>query len=103
MAPLTADISLAYNDRCAGRRPTWSPLPVQYIDYALWQHDYLGEVSNSDSVIASQLRYWEKALDGVKLLNLPSDRPRPPIADHRGEQVAMAWPAKLHHQIYRVA
>src|SRR6202030_2946545 len=32
-----------------------------------------------------------------------TDRPYPPVADHRGTSVAMAWPAGLQQQVARVA
>ncbi|OSC42929.1 non-ribosomal peptide synthetase [Mycobacterium decipiens] len=104
LAPLAADLSVAYRNRCVGRAPTWAPLPVQYIDYTLWQREYLGDLADPQSTIATQLRYWEKTLAGVpERVELPTDRPYPPVADHRGDTVAVHWPANLHHEIARVA
>ncbi|REY01553.1 hypothetical protein DSL05_04160, partial [Mycobacterium tuberculosis] len=57
VAPLTADLSAAYASRCAGRAPDWAPLPVQYVDYTLWQREILGDLDDSDSPIAAQLAY----------------------------------------------
>ena len=47
-------------------------LPIQYADYAHWQHQYLaGEVG------AEQLDYWKRQLaDAPLLLDLPTDFPR---------------------------
>ena len=61
------------------------PLPVQYVDYTLWQRAHLGDIDDADSPIAGQLAYWEAALAGLpEHLDLPTDRPYPPAADHRG-------------------
>ncbi|SOJ53747.1 Dimodular nonribosomal peptide synthase [Mycobacterium simulans] len=104
LAPLASDLNAAYRSRRAGRAPTWAPLPVQYIDYALWQRDYLGDPAEPESVVGTQLQYWENALAGIpERLELPTDRPYPPVADYRGDTVAVHWPAALHGQISRLA
>ncbi|MBY0286648.1 MAG: amino acid adenylation domain-containing protein, partial [Mycobacteriaceae bacterium] len=95
---------LAYVSRCAGQVPAWAPLPVQYIDYTLWQRTLLGELDDSDSRIAAQLDYWEQALaDLPERLQLPTDRPYPLMADQRGATVQLDWPAQLQQQVARVA
>ncbi|MBP2455951.1 amino acid adenylation domain-containing protein [Mycolicibacterium lutetiense] len=104
ITPFVADLGSAYGSRCAGRAPEWAPLSVQYADYALWQHDWLGSTSDPDSVIATQLAYWEQELaDLPERLELPTDRPYPPVADYQGASVAIDWPAELQRQVERVA
>ena len=104
VAPLMADLGVAYASRCAGQVPDWAPLPVQYVDYTLWQRALLGDLADSNSRIAAQLAYWEQALAGLpERLQLPTDRPYPPVADQRGATVAVDWPAELQQQVARVA
>lgn len=61
-----------------------SPLPalsVQYLDYSVWQRQWMeaGERQR-------QLDYWTAQLGNEHpLLELPGDRPRPPVQSHRGE------------------
>ena len=60
--------------------------------------------TDSDSPIAAQLAYWEQALAGLpERLQLPTDRPYPPVADQRGASVVVDWPAELQQQVARVA
>ena len=104
ITPLIRDLGVAYASRCAGRAPDWAPLPVQYVDYTLWQRAQLGELVDTDSRIAAQLAYWEQALAGLpERLQLPTDRPYPPVADQRGATVTVDWPAELQQQVARVA
>ena len=102
--PLAGDLSVAYASRCAGRAPGWAPLPVQYVDYTLWQRAQFGDLDDGDSPIAAQLGYWEQALAGMpEHLQLPTDRPYPPVADQRGASVAVDWPAQLQQRVREVA
>ena len=104
IAPLIRDLGVAYASRCAGRAPDWAPLPVQYVDYTLWQRAHLGDLDDNDSPIAAQLGYWEQALAGLpERLQLPTDRPYPPVADQRGATVRVDWPAELQQQVARAA
>ncbi|OSC19691.1 non-ribosomal peptide synthetase, partial [Mycobacterium vulneris] len=104
MTPLIQDLGQAYAARRGGHAPEWSPLAVQYIDYTLWQRAQLGDLADAQSRIGAQLTYWEQALAGLpERLQLPTDRPYPPVADQHGATVTVDWPAQLQQQIARVA
>ena len=104
VAPLMNDLGSAYASRCAGRAPGWTELPVQYIDYTLWQRAQFGDLDDGNSRIAVQLAYWEQALAGMpERLALPTDRPYPLVADQRGATVAVDWPVELQQQVVQVA
>ena len=104
LAPLVRDLGVAYASRCAGQAPAWAPLPVQYVDYTLWQQARLGELDDPDSPIAGQLRHWQQVLaDMPEHLALPTDRPYPLVADYRGSSVAVEWPAELQQRVREIA
>ncbi|KAF3890915.1 amino acid adenylation domain-containing protein [Tolypothrix bouteillei VB521301] len=55
-------------------------LSIQYADFANWQQQWV-----RGSVFEEQLTYWKQKLGGhLPVLQLPSDRPRPPVQTFRG-------------------
>ncbi|MFV9452452.1 amino acid adenylation domain-containing protein [Rhodococcus sp. NM-2] len=77
LQPLAADITAAYSARSAGIHPHRDPLPVQYADYALWQHEMLGAETDPNSLASAQIAYWTERLAGIPdQTDLPVDRPR---------------------------
>ncbi|WP_370949206.1 amino acid adenylation domain-containing protein [Amycolatopsis sp. cg5] len=95
---LLADLSAAYTARCRGLRPDWSPLPVQYADYALWQEEVLAKDADA------QLAYWTERLAGLpEELPLPADRPRPAVPSFRGDAVPFALAPETHRALRKLA
>src|SRR5262249_45391164 len=93
-----------YGARCRGRSPELPVLPLQYADYALWQHEVLGEESDAQSSIARQLAFWKSNLHGLPdQVNLPTDRARPAVASYRGGSVAFELGRELHGRLLELA
>src|SRR4029079_10549393 len=64
---------------------------VQYADYALWQRDWL-----QGEALERQLGYWRAHLVGAPpVLELPTDRARPPVQTYRGAFFNQRLPKEL--------
>ncbi|NMX64121.1 non-ribosomal peptide synthetase [Pseudomonas sp. WS 5079] len=75
------ELSALYEAFIDERESPLEPLPVQYLDYSVWQRQWLeaGERQR-------QLDYWTTQLGNEHpLLELPADRPRPAVQSHQGE------------------
>uniref|UniRef100_UPI00102FE2C9 condensation domain-containing protein n=1 Tax=Streptomyces otsuchiensis TaxID=2681388 RepID=UPI00102FE2C9 len=104
LAPLLTDLDTAYRARLSGATPGWEPLPVQYADYTLWQHDVLGDPADPESLAAEQLDYWREELAGLPAVTaLPADRPRPAEPSHRGATVTGEVDAATHRGLAALA
>ncbi len=104
LAPLATDVAAAYAAACDGTTPDWPESEIQYADYTLWQQDALGTEDDPDSVVRRQLDYWRSRLDGIpELLNLPADRPRPPVPTYRGGDVVCTIDALTHRELRTIA
>ncbi|MDL9937936.1 non-ribosomal peptide synthase/polyketide synthase, partial [Gordonia sp. ABSL1-1] len=100
LAPLVADVVTAYGARIAGEVPHFTPLEVQFADFALWQHAVLGSPDEPESVVGRQLTYWLDQLASLPdVLELPADRARPAVASHRGARVGFEIPAAVAERI----
>ncbi|MFY2561145.1 amino acid adenylation domain-containing protein [Corallococcus terminator] len=74
------ELGTLYEAFSQGTPPKLAPLPLQYADFAHWQRQWL-----QGTVQRTQLDYWKKQLAGAPpLLELPTDRPRPPTQRHQG-------------------
>jgi amino acid adenylation domain-containing protein len=80
MSLFIRELGALYGAYVRGNASPLTELPVQYVDYAVWQRGWL-----SGETLEAQLRYWRVQLTGAPpLLELPTDRPRPPVQSFRG-------------------
>ena len=105
ITPLVGDLGVAYASRCAGRAPGWAPIWRCSMSITRCGSARSWVIWPTATVrIAAQLAYWEQALAGMpERLQLPTDRPYPPVADQRGARVAVDWPAELQQRVRGVA
>lgn len=74
------------------------PLAIQYADYAIWQRQWL-----SGERLESVLAYWRRRLAGLGVLELPTDRPRPPMPSLLSGQRSFRLDASLATAIQRAS
>jgi amino acid adenylation domain-containing protein len=88
---LFRELSAAYAALARGEAPALPPVPLQYADFAAWQREHL-----AGERLDRELAYWRGRLEGAPpLLELPSDRPRPPRQSFRGAAVPLVLPLEL--------
>jgi amino acid adenylation domain-containing protein len=95
---LVEEVSRLYQAFSAGRASPLPPLTLQYADYAVWQRSWL-----TGDVLAPQLAYWKDKLTGAPPLDLPTDRPRPPVRSLRGSSYFFTMPGSLMGAVQEVA
>ncbi|MBE7194128.1 MAG: amino acid adenylation domain-containing protein, partial [Gordonia polyisoprenivorans] len=104
VAPLVSDLVTAYLAETADTDPQFADLEVQFADVALWQHDVLGSPDDPESVVGQQIAYWRDKLSGLSdVLDIPTDRPRPPRASGRGARVPFTLPAATGDKVRAAA
>ncbi|MER5733124.1 amino acid adenylation domain-containing protein, partial [Streptomyces sp. NPDC002138] len=100
MRPLTEDLTAAYRARVLGEVPGWAPLPVQYADFALWQHEHLGDPDSAGTPLHQQLAHWTAELDGLpEEIALPADHSRPAHPTHRARVHTTHTDRMVHHKL----
>jgi amino acid adenylation domain-containing protein len=93
------ELTQLYEAFVLGRPSPLSALPVQYADFARWQRGWL-----TGPQLASQLAYWRERLAGhPPSLDLPRDRPRPPIQTFRGGSALLELPHGLSERLKTLA
>jgi amino acid adenylation domain-containing protein len=88
---MVREVTMLYAAFVEGREDPLPPLPIQYADYAAWQRDWL-----QGDALKTQVDYWRQRLQGApELLELPTERPRPPVQSYRGDRVGVVFTATL--------
>lgn len=89
---LVREVAALYESFCVGKPiPPLPELPIQYADFAIWQRQWLQK-----EVLESQLAYWQQQLgSSLPVLELPTDRSRPPIQTFTGSKQSWEFPQPL--------
>ncbi|CAJ8987908.1 syringomycin synthetase [Burkholderia pseudomallei] len=86
------ELSALYGSFIAEQGDPLAPLPLQYADYAAWQRRWL-----ASGQLEKQGAFWQTNLSGAPtLLELPTDRPRPPKQSHAGASVRVKRLSQRH-------
>ncbi|CAJ9802948.1 syringomycin synthetase [Burkholderia pseudomallei] len=96
---LLQELSALYGSFIAEQGDPLAPLPLQYADYAAWQRRWL-----ASGQLEKQGAFWQTNLSGAPtLLELPTDRPRPPKQSHAGASVEVKLGAALSERVKRLS
>lgn len=90
------DLTAFYRAFSAGQPAPIEPLPIQYVDFAHWQRQWL-----QGEVLDRQLAYWKRQLSGeLPVIALPYNRPRPAtIRTYQGDRSARMLPKPLNEAL----
>lgn len=87
---LLRELTALYEAFAASQPSPLPSLPIQYADYAYWQREWL-----QGDVLRPALTYWKQQLSGVSVLELPTDRPRPPLQTYNGDRLILSLTPEL--------
>jgi amino acid adenylation domain-containing protein len=85
------ELSALYPAFLDGKPSPLPELPLQYVDYTLWQRD-----EADGSTMRAHLDYWTERFRALPaVLDIPADRPRPPVQSYRGDVYVHVLPPSL--------
>ena len=93
------EIAQAYAAFAQNQTPHLPELDIQYVDYAAWQQEWL-----QGEVLENELNFWKETLGmDPPVLELPFDRPRPPVQTFNGKTISMKLDADLTARLKRLS
>jgi NRPS condensation-like uncharacterized protein len=88
---LIRELAESYRAFQVEQSPRISDLAVQYLDYSVWQREWL-----ATGVLEQQMQHWRRCLENAPPLVLfPPDRSRPPATNARGKRSKLVLPADM--------
>jgi amino acid adenylation domain-containing protein len=94
MGIMMREFSELYAAYRKGAKLPLPPLAIQYADFAIWQQQWL-----QGEVLAPQIEYWKKQLEGMPTFELPTDHRRPTVQNHRGAQLHFSLSAAFTNRL----
>lgn len=96
---LLDELCIVYAAEKVGLPAPLSPPDMQYSDYIRWQADMLAGAEGE-----RLWTYWRQELAGeLPVLNLPTDRPRPPVQTYRGASHSFKLSEELTRRLKTLA
>lgn len=93
------ELAALYAARCSGSPVSLPDLSIQYADFARWQQRLL----QKEELQVSRA-YWEKQLtEATFVLELPTDRTRPPAQTYQGAHLSFSLSAQLTQALRAVS
>ncbi|MFD3804526.1 amino acid adenylation domain-containing protein [Streptomyces sp. NPDC058619] len=90
MRLLYTELERAYAARTGAAAERLAPLALQYADFAAWQRRRI-----SGDRLEQLTAFWQEELGGAAPVDLPTDRPRPPVFGHAGASRYIDLPPQL--------
>ncbi|MFN6484869.1 MULTISPECIES: non-ribosomal peptide synthetase [unclassified Nostoc] len=88
---LVREVTALYQAFCNGQPSPLPELPIQYVDFAVWQRQWL-----QGEVLQAQLAYWKQQLgNNLPVLQLPTARPRQEVKTNHGATQTFIIPSHL--------
>ena len=91
---LVEELAKLYEAAAPDGGETLPPLPIQYLDFGVWQRERL-----SGSALTEHVEFWRPRLGDTPVLELPTDRPRPPLKTYGGATHTFELPADLSKRV----
>jgi amino acid adenylation domain-containing protein len=96
---LIQELAALYQSFVNGQSSPLAELPIQYADYAAWQRHWL-----QGEILDAHLTYWkEKLADCPPLIELPTDRPRPPVQSFNGNTISTTFAPELALAVHQLS
>lgn len=95
---LMEELGVLYRAHVSGQAPALPPSGLSYNDYVAWQYHMLAASRGEE-----HWTYWQSQLASPPSLDLPTDRPRPPVQIHAGAGHTFELSQELTRQVRMLA
>ncbi|PWK14434.1 non-ribosomal peptide synthetase/type I polyketide synthase [Tumebacillus permanentifrigoris] len=95
---LMEELGILYRSRVSGMQLDLPPTGLLYTDFVPWQQQMLADRRGEE-----HWQYWQTQLAAPPTLDLPTDRPRPPVQSHSGAGFAFQISQEITQELRLLA